>query len=154
MSIVVCYDGSPSADRAVAKAAAVMGAEHAVVLHVWNPPERYLADAFSTRDASGPSYDDLESLVRERAEEIVGEGVKLAQTLGLDAEGRVAQNSSTVWRTILDVADREDAPVIVAGTHGGTAVEDAPLGSVSNALAHHSGRAVLIVPAHHSDAAD
>ena len=146
MSIVVCYDGSPSSKRAVAKAAGVLEGEHALVLHVWSPPDRYLADAFSTPDASGPSYEDLLARVRERAQEVADEGVALARKLGLDAEARAEENRSGVWRTILDFARGEDASVIVTGTHGQTALQPAPLGSVSNALAHHSDRALLIVP--------
>jgi nucleotide-binding universal stress UspA family protein len=152
MSILICYDGSPSSKRALAKAAAVLDGEHAVILHVWSPPERYLADAFSTRDSSGPSYEELTELVRKRAQEIAEEGVKLADTLGLEAEATQAESDSSVWRTILDVAERQDVDLIVAGTHGETAVEPALLGSVSNALAHHSDRAVLIVPNGHPSA--
>jgi nucleotide-binding universal stress UspA family protein len=147
MSIVVCYDGSPSSKSAVVKAASVIGHEHAVLLHVWNPPERVLADAFSTRDIPGPPYAELESQVRERAQEIAEQGRALAVEHGLDAEARDEPNATNIWRTILDVAGREDAKLIVVGTHSGTAVQDGSLGSVSNALAHHSDRAVLIVPA-------
>jgi nucleotide-binding universal stress UspA family protein len=149
MSILLCYDGSPSSKRAVAKAAGVLEGEHAVVLHVWNPPERHLADAFSTREGSGPSYEDLVQHVRERAKTIAGEGLHLARTLGLDAEAHEEPADSSVWRAILDVADREDASVIVAGTHGETPVQRAPLGSISSALAHHADRALLIVPNGH-----
>ena len=46
MSIVVCYDGSASAKSAIAKVAAVMGSEHAVVLNVWSAPEAVHADSF------------------------------------------------------------------------------------------------------------
>jgi nucleotide-binding universal stress UspA family protein len=147
VSIVVCYDGSPSSKSAVAKAAAVIRDEHAVLLHVWSPPERVLADAFSTRDIAGPSYAELKSRVHERAREIAEQGRVLALELGLDAEARDEPTTSNIWRTILDVAGREDAKLIVVGTHGGTVVQEALLGSVCNALARHSDRAVLIVPA-------
>ena len=146
MSIVIAYDGTPSSKRALATAAGVLRGEHAFVLYVWSPPERYLADAFSTSDAPGPSQEELVTRVQDRGQEVADEGVALARTLGLDAEARSERNSSGVWRAILDFAEREEASVIVAGTHGQTAVQPAPLGSVSNALAHHSDRALLIVP--------
>ena len=59
---------------------------------------------------------------------------------------RQEPNRSSIWKTILDLADEVDASLIVAGTHGTTAVESGPLGSVSNALVHHAHRPVLLVP--------
>jgi nucleotide-binding universal stress UspA family protein len=150
MSILLCYDGSPSSKRAVATAAGVLAGEHAVVLHVWNQPERHLADAFSTREGAGPSYEDLVRHVRGRAEKIADEGLALARTLGLDGEAQAEPAEASVWRAILDVAEREDASLIVAGTHGETPVQRAPLGSISSALAHHADRALLIVPNGHT----
>ncbi len=46
MSILICYDGSPSAKRAVSVASATLPHGHATLLHVWEPPAAFLADAF------------------------------------------------------------------------------------------------------------
>ena len=147
MSILICYDGSQSAAHAVSVAQATLGHQDAILLHVWNPPDGVLADAFSTRDGDpGPSYAELEGLALARAGEVSDQGRELAAGLGLSVEVRQERNDSSVWQTILDVAEAVDAELIVVGTHGATAVQSDLLGSVSNALAHHSERPVVVVP--------
>ena len=147
MSTLICYDGSASAQRALSVAASALDGAPAVLLHIWNPPERILADSFGVTEhdvASG--FPQLEELVRERAAGVLAEGEALAGRLGFSVTSRQEPNRSSVWRTILDVADEVDAGLIVTGTHGNTAMQSGLLGSVSNALVSHSHRPVLVVP--------
>jgi nucleotide-binding universal stress UspA family protein len=148
MSILLCYDGSPSAKRAISVAHETLGHMPATLLHVWNPPLEFLAAApFGTASgAGGPSIDELERLSLERAQVIAHEGQALARELGLAVEIRTERSDASVWQTILGVANETDATLIVFGTHGATAVQSLLLGSVSNALVHHSKRPVLVVP--------
>ena len=111
MSLLLCYDGSPSAKHAITVAHATLGHKPLTLLHVFNPPEEVLADAS-----------------------------------GFVVEPRVERSQTAVWQTILDVAAQTDAELIVIGTHGATAVQSALLGSISNAVVHHSERPVLVVP--------
>lgn len=148
MATLICYDESPSAQHSLRAAAGALGNSPAVLLHVWNPPERVLADAFGLRDDDhDPSYEQLEELVKQRADEVLATGQTLAQHLGVTVTVRQERNRSTIWKTILEVADEINADLIVTGTHGNTAVQSGLLGSVSNALVHNSQRAVLVVPA-------
>jgi nucleotide-binding universal stress UspA family protein len=147
MSIVICYDGSPSAKHAVSVAHSTLGHKPAVLLHVWSPPAEILADAFSTSAAAtGPSIVELERWALERAQEIAEQGFELARHIGFAVEVRLERNDTSVWRKILDVADETEADLIVVGTRGQTAVQSVLLGSVSNAVVHHSARPVLVVP--------
>lgn len=147
MPILICYDGSPSAAHALSVAQETLRHEHAILLHVWNPPAAYLADSFSTTAReSDPSYAELEALGLARAQEVADGGRELATRLGLDVEVREERNDSSIWQTILDAADSVDAGMIVVGTRGATAVQSNLLGSVSNALVHHSERPVVVVP--------
>jgi nucleotide-binding universal stress UspA family protein len=147
MSVLICYDGSPSARRAVAVALATVSRDDATLLHVWNPPVAYLADAYSDPALwGGPPLQKLEQLGEERAREIADEGQRLAQEHGAEVSVRVERASASVWRTILDVADELDSTLIVLGTRGLTAVQSALLGSVSGPVVHHSERPVMIVP--------
>jgi nucleotide-binding universal stress UspA family protein len=144
--ILICYDGSESAKRAIAVAHKTLGAEPATLLHVWSPPVEFLADAFSDPSRPGPSINELERFALERAEAVVQGGVELARELEFTVEPRVEQSTTAVWQTILNVAEEVQADLIVIGTHGATAVQSALLGSVSNAVVHHCKRPVLIVP--------
>lgn len=146
MTTLVCYDGSPSAQRALQVAHNCLDHQPVVLLHVWNPPERIHPDSFGMGDSHGPSYEQLVRSNEERAAEIASEGQRLAASLDIAAVARVERSHSSVWQTILDVADELDSELIVTGTHGGTAVTARLLGSVSNALIHNSPRPVLIVP--------
>ena len=89
MSILICYDGSASAKHLLAVTEKVVGNAPAVLLHVWSPPERVLADAFADRqDDGGPTYEELETWVKERAAHTLDEGQTLAKSLGLTLSRR------------------------------------------------------------------
>lgn len=152
MSILICYDDSDSARRALGVARRTLGHQRATLLHVYRAPEAVLADAFSTRStdpATGPvSQDRLESLAAKRAQEILDAGRALAPDLDaeLDFEAREAASDAPLWQAILDVAEELDADVIVTGARGPRTEADERLGSVSAGLLHHSRRPVLVVP--------
>ena len=147
MPVLICYDGSSSAHRALSVAASSLDGAPMVLLNIWNPPQRVMADSFGVSESEqGPSYGQLESLATRRAAEILAEGEAEAQVRGFAVTTRQEANRSSIWKTILEVADEVDASLIVAGTHGTTAVESGLLGSVSNALVHHAHRPVLLVP--------
>lgn len=148
MPTLLCYDGSPSARRALEVAARAANGEPAILLHVWTAPERILADSFGASEPDpAPFFPELESILKRRAAEVLAEGETLAGQLGMRTAGRAEISRSSIWQTILDVADEVDASVIVTGTHGTTAVQSDLIGSVSNALVHHAHRPVLVVPA-------
>jgi nucleotide-binding universal stress UspA family protein len=147
MPVLICYDGSPSARRALSVAASALDGAPMVLLNIWNPPQRVMADSFGVSESDhGPTYPELETVATRRAAETLAEGEAEAQRRGFPVTTRQEPNRSSVWKTILDVADEVDATLIVAGTHGTTAVESGLLGSVSNALVHHAHRPVLLVP--------
>jgi len=147
MSLLICYDGSPSARHAVAVALETVSGVDVTLLHVWNPPVAYLADAYSDPAArGGPSLQKLEQLSEQRAREIAGEGQRLARAHGPEVSVRIERAGASVWRTILDVADELDCRLIVLGTRGLTTMQSALLGSVSGPVLHHSERPVMIVP--------
>ena len=90
---------------------------------------------------------DLETLLRETAEEAVAEGVELARAAGLDATGEAVESGSAAWRVLAATAETRDAAVVVAGSQGHGAVASVLLGSVSAGLVHHTERPTLIVRA-------
>lgn len=146
MPVLICFDGSASARQAIEVAAKSLGDAPVVLLHVWSPPDQVVADAFGMDEDDRVSYERLEAFARARAAQITSEGRQLAEAQGLSVTPLVERNRSTVWKTILDVSEELDTGLVVAGTHGATAVETGLLGSVSNALLHHASRPVLVVP--------
>ena len=144
---LLCYDGSASAKRAIAVAAATLGSGRFVVLNVWNEPLEALPDSYSDRVRShGTPVATLEHLAVERATEIVDEGQELASSLGLETETHLEPAHAGIGQGIVHAAERLDAKLIVLGTHGRTAAERELLGSVSAVVLASSRRPVLVVP--------
>jgi len=145
MSILICYDGSPSAKHAIALTASVLPERRVTLLHVWNPPDPILADAFSEPDAvAGTSGKALEQWCRDRGDRVLAEGESLAAGLGLEVTGRLERSRHGIPATILEVAEELGA-IVVVGTRGATVQMD-PLGSVSHAVLYESQLPVLVVP--------
>jgi nucleotide-binding universal stress UspA family protein len=146
--ILLCYDGSETATHAITVAHELLGDVPATVLHLWDPPANYVppAPAIGLQLWSPAQMAELASVILERANRVLEEGVALANKAGFAAEGRLERTIVTPWRAILDIADELDAQSIVVGARGLSAVEAVVLGGVSNAVVHHAKRPVLVVP--------
>ena len=57
-----------------------------------------------------------------------------------------------VWLTVIQIADEIEASLIVCGARGLNRVKRAILGSVSEAVLHHSHRLTLISPQREAEA--
>ncbi len=145
--IVLAYDGSQSATHAVASAHNLLGDGPATIVHVSDPPAGFLPlDPFGGLQSWSPAQvAELDSLILERANSVLAEGVELARKAGFAVEGRLERTTEAPWRAILDAADDLDAELIVVGARGLGAVESLVLGAVSNAVVHHATRPVLVV---------
>lgn len=154
--VLICYDASPTAKRAIPIAHGILGHGPATVLHVWQPPTEFVEpDWFGGISTPvGPPIAELEARAVERAERVAEEGAQLARDAGFISERRTEASVGRVWLTIIDVAHDLDAEVIVVGARGLSTVQSVLLGSVSNAVVHHSHVPVLVVPppdaTHHS----
>ncbi len=161
---LLCYDGSDYARRAIEQAGAVLDGGPAVVLTVWEsigpPALRHPIPAvaeFGREFREETSKDVVEALDAETAawaRATAAEGAELARGSGFDARpvahralGRPAERiEATVWQAVIDIADQEDAAVIVLGSRGRSGLKAALLGSVSYGVVHNAGRPVLTVP--------
>ena len=133
--ILLCYDGSDDAFRAIEFAGSLFPGRTAVVLSVW---EKYGV-------LSGiPRVDD--SLMQEATEQMAGDGAERAQNAGFVATSVAVEAEHGVAEAIIDAAEEHDAMLIVMGTRGNTGIRSLLLGSVSHSVAHHAHRPLLIVP--------
>ena len=143
--VLLAYDASDSAKRAIVVAGELLGPRRAVVLHVW---ETWAAEAPALAGASATVQGvaaQLDEIADEQSGKHAADGAKLAASAGFDAEGLSEEASGPIWKTILDAADRNQCAAIVVGSRGLTGIS-AALGSVSNGVVHHSRRPVLVVP--------
>lgn len=138
--VLICYDGSLSAQHAIESAAGLLAPHRAVVLDVAPPltvAESHAALGPMMSDFAGPNSED--ALARARA------GADLARAAGFTAEARTIVAAPT-WQGIVQVADEIGATAIVMGSRGLTGVRELAAGSLSHQVAEHAGRPVLIVP--------
>jgi nucleotide-binding universal stress UspA family protein len=143
--ILICYDGSASAQRAIDEAATLLGPRRAVVLDVGPPMTASESYAALSSVVPGNAFEELNIAdARDRARE----GVERALRAGFDAEPR-EELAAPTWEGIVDVAAEIDADAIVMGTRGLTGIRELVEGSVSHQVAEHAGRPVVIVPPPH-----
>ena len=146
---LIAYDGSPAAREAIAAAGRLLPGRAAHVVHAWESPYRRSVSGRALRRAPVTEIRevtaDLETLLRETAEEAVAEGVELARAAGLEAAGEAVESGSAAWRVLAATAETRDAAVVVVGSQGHGAVASVLLGSVSAGLVHHAERPTLVV---------
>jgi nucleotide-binding universal stress UspA family protein len=139
--MLICYDGSDEAARAIAVAADLFAGRKAVVLEV-TPP--LTAEEHEAAFLSVGAADNIDDRIRD-VRSLARRGARLARARGLEAVERV-DVAVEVWEGVVEVADDIDASVIVLGSRGLTGAREFFEGSLSHDLARHSGRPVLVVP--------
>jgi nucleotide-binding universal stress UspA family protein len=140
--VLICYDGSADAERAIGAAAELLGPRRAVVLGVG--PLVTPTESLAVMGPVAPAV-AFEGLNEDDAEQRTEAGVEKARGAGFDAEVR-AEVAAPTWEAIVNVADEIDAAVIVLGSRGLHGAREVFEGSVSHDVAAHAGRPVLIVP--------
>ena len=143
--ILICYDGSPGAVRAIETAARLLGPRRAVVLDIGPPLTPAESVTLVSSVVPGNAFEELNTA---DAAQVAGRGASIARSSGFDAEARAALAAPT-WEGIVDVADEVEAAVIVIGSRGLTGLREILDGSLSHQVAEHAGRPVLIVPPPH-----
>jgi len=147
--VLFCYDGSEGSKTALTAAVELIRPGDAVVLVVWQSAAEQLARAGSFLVAI-PNEGEIDEEEAAAARKLADEGAEGARRRGYNASPRTAQANESVAKTIVEVAEEIDAGLIVCGQRGRGAITSALLGSVSEALAAHTRRPVLIAPQHPS----
>jgi nucleotide-binding universal stress UspA family protein len=142
--VLICYDGSAGADRAIATAAGLLGRRRAVVVDIGPVITEAESLAALSPVLPGEAFEELNAA---EAGQVAEQGAARARSAGLHAEAHPAVAAPT-WQGIVDVADELDAAVIVIGSRGLTGLREV-FDSVSRQVVEHAGRPVLIVPPPH-----
>jgi nucleotide-binding universal stress UspA family protein len=138
--ILIGYDGSDDARRAVDYAAVLFRDRRAVVLDVG--PVITPAESLVVLTPGPYAFEEYN---RSEAASTADEGVRHARAAGLVADAR-AEVVAPTWQGVVDVADEIDAAVIVMGSRGLNGAREFFEGSLSHEVVQHAGRPVLIVP--------
>ncbi|HSJ58683.1 MAG TPA: universal stress protein [Anaerolineae bacterium] len=135
--ILFAHDGSSAADRALLYLEHLGREAEAeiVVVHAYEVPHRY-----ATTDV----YEELRETIERAAWAIVDDAVAELHTADVLARGVVREGSAA--RVILEVADLENASLIVLGTRGPSSTAELLLGSVSTEVLRLARCPVMAVP--------
>jgi nucleotide-binding universal stress UspA family protein len=141
-TIVVGTDGSETARKAVREAVGLAKSVGATV-GIVSAYEPVAAQRLREERREAPeelqwsinAREDVDATLREAAEELEDEGVKI------DTFAREGDPADA----ILDVAEEQGADLIVVGNKGMTGAKRFLLGSVPNKVSHHAPCSVLIV---------
>ena len=137
--ILIGYEGSEHARRAIEAAHALVRASEAVVLDA--APLR-ISVGYSAMPSDAPWVDAADPTLAYAGAQA---GVDFAQQRGFHAVARTAA-APTTWQAVTEVADEVDASVIVVGSRGLKGAREVVEHSVSHDIATHAHRPVLLVP--------
>jgi nucleotide-binding universal stress UspA family protein len=113
-AILICYDGSEEAKRAIDEGARILGPRHAVVTDI--APLVTQTESLALLAPSAIA-DEFERDNRQGADERAEEGAEHARAAGFTATARGVLAIPT-WQGVLDVADALDAELIILGSRG------------------------------------
>jgi nucleotide-binding universal stress UspA family protein len=150
-SILIAYDGSDTARRAVHEAAKLFGSSQALVVTVWEPALAYETEMpMAGLDMPAVPVDiegarELEEELHERARRTAQAGAELAGSLGLQAKGLAIADEVHVADTIVGLAHKRGVAAIVVGSRGLKGLRARLEGSTSNAVLKNAPCPVVVV---------
>jgi nucleotide-binding universal stress UspA family protein len=139
-SIVVGIDGSEPAVEAV-RQATDMASREGARLHLvtaYRDPQ-----ILRERMPGGAHTETID--LREVAESVLQRAARDVQSKGVEVQTHARQGHPA--EVIIDVANQEQADLIVVGSRGLTGIKRYLLGSVSSEVSHHAHCSVMIVRA-------
>jgi nucleotide-binding universal stress UspA family protein len=147
--ILVAYDGSDPAKRAVREAAELFGSHPALVVTVWEPALEYelpaADDLAMTAPADPAATAAMNEALKARADRTANDGADLARSAGAQAEAVAVLNEDRIADAIVELARSHDAAAIVIGSRGLRGLRARLAGSTSNAVLKQAPCPVLVV---------
>jgi nucleotide-binding universal stress UspA family protein len=141
--ILIAYDGTDSADRAITVAAALLGGGKARVVHVWQP----LAETQDAAFIGAPAIvgEDVERQ-EDEAREVAEAGALYARAAGFDADAEIIRGDGSPADALEAEVERLKPDLVVLGSRGLTGLKAMLKGSVSHHVGAHAHAPVLIIP--------
>ncbi|MGD9527308.1 universal stress protein [Pseudonocardia sp.] len=150
--VVIAFDGSAAAQRALRAAATLMAPRPGLVVVVWEAglafdlasiPSASLEMAPAAVDYARAA--DIDRTLAANAEEMARRGAAIATELGMVSEALAVADELTVGGTLVRVVKEVDAAAVVVGRHERGALHDFFIGSTTKELVKHSPCPVLVV---------
>ncbi|HEV8559683.1 MAG TPA: universal stress protein [Actinophytocola sp.] len=152
--VLIGFDGTPAAERAVRESAALFSSRPALVVTVWEPgrafdlaliPARGLELPLSSVDIRTAAEAD-EAAYRE-AQQLARWGAQLANDGGLRAEALTVADERSVAGTLVALARERAAAVVVLGAHRHGRIAELLVGTTTRGVLQHAPCPTLVVRA-------
>jgi nucleotide-binding universal stress UspA family protein len=150
--LLIAYDGSDAARRAIRETAELFGSRSVLVVTVWEPGMAYEATALPTAGMEMPPVPldveeahEVEHELQVHARRTAEQGAELARSVGLKAEGLAVADEVHVADAIVEFARKRRVAAIVVGSRGLTGLRARLEGSTSNAVLKHAPCPVVVV---------
>jgi len=148
--VVIAFDGSPAAERAIRQAAALFAPRRGLVVVVFEAGRAFEAATLSAKalepaamlDVSGGF--EAEKAALETADRLAEQGAETARDAGLEAAGLAVAREAAVADTLARVAHEHDAQAVVLGDHRHPELRKLTLGSTLTGLLRQSPCPVLV----------
>jgi nucleotide-binding universal stress UspA family protein len=153
--VLIGYDGSDAARRAVREAAQLFGPRRTLVVTVWEPALAYRTTLMPDAGVDGMDVppmpadvgeaEEIEDELEVRANRVAQDGSELAKSVGLKAEALAVAEQDNVAEAIVDLARERRVAAVVVGSRGLTGLRARLEGSTSNAVLKHAPCPVIVV---------
>lgn len=142
--ILVCYDRSAGAVRAIDAAGALFPGRRAIMLYVWSleAPERIRTT--SVERVRAELIEEVRVAARRDAAVVAAEGADLARRAGLEARPLAVEAGDGVADAIVRVATDESAAAVVIGRPSRTRLGSLLPGSMSRNVVDHCPVPVIV----------
>ena len=153
MKILIATDGSTFSQQALAKACELAEGWDDVsfrIISIYEPQVPMAAESFAI---SAEYYQQLDDLAKQRAEATAQKSVDFIKTHLPSASTEITSRVELgiPAQVIVEAAESWDADLVVVGSHGYGFWGRLALGSVSDAVVHHSPCSVLVVRSHNEE---
>lgn len=145
MRILLATDGSEFAQEAAAKCGEIAGRAEKSVIKIITVIDNFIPMATEPFISPEEFLESVEKEMQENAENKILEAVKIIRNVNenIKIEKEILMGSAK--KMIIKTAEKWEADLIVVGSHGYGFIERLLLGSVSDAVIHHSPCSVLVV---------
>jgi len=150
--VLIAFDGSPTALRALREAAELLAPRAGLVVVVWEAGAAYDFATIPSASLELPPAQldlrraaELDQALYADAERLARYGAAAARSLGMPADALAVADELTVSETLVRIADDVDAAAIVVGRHDHSALHDVLVGSTAKGLLRQAPCPVLVV---------
>ncbi len=149
--VLIAYDGSDTARRAVREAAKLLRSRQVLVVTVWEPALAYETEIpMAGLEMPAVPVDiegarEVEEELHQRARRTAQAGAELARSVGLQAKGLAVADEVHVADTIVGLARKRGVAAIVVGSRGLKGLRARLEGSTSNAIIKNAPCPVVVV---------